>query len=79
MKTSIRKALALVVAFAMAGATLFSQEMSSLMFRKPVKSPEVTAEGVTFRFKGQKARMVQVSASCAIRRMCSSRETAQDI
>ena len=63
MKTSIRKALALVVAFAMAGATLFSQEMSSLMFRKPVKSPEVTAEGVTFRFKGQKARMVQVSAS----------------
>lgn len=61
MKTSIRKALAFVVAFAMAGATLFSQEMSSLMFRKPVKSPEVTAEGITFRFKGQKARMVQVS------------------
>ena len=63
MKTSLKKALVLIAAVAMTGATLFSQEMSSLMFRKPVKSPEVTAEGVTFRFKGQKARKVQVSAS----------------
>ena len=59
----MKRLLVLLAAVTMASSSLFSQEMSSLMFRKPVKSPEVTEEGVTFRFKGPKARKVQVSAS----------------
>ena len=44
----MKRLLVLLAAVTMASASLFSQEMSSLMFRKPVKSPEVTEEGVTF-------------------------------
>lgn len=63
MKTSLKKALIMIAAVTMTSTSIFSQEMSSLMFRKPVVSPEVTEAGVTFRFRGQKARKVQVSAS----------------
>jgi enterochelin esterase family protein len=62
MKSMIRKAALLIVAAAVS-TSMLAQEMTSLMYRKPVKSPEVTEEGVTFRFKGPKARKVQVSAS----------------
>lgn len=40
-----------------------AQEMNSLMFRAGVKSPEVTADSITFRFVAPKARKVEVSAS----------------
>ena len=40
-----------------------AQEMNSLMFRRPVASPELTENALTFRFRAPKARMVQVSAS----------------
>ena len=63
MKTALKKALLLIMAVTIAGTSVFAQEMSSLMFRRPVKSPEVTEQGVTFRFRGPKARKVQVSAS----------------
>ena len=62
MKTIIRKACMLIAAAALS-TSIFGQEMTSLMYRKPVKSPEVTEDGITFRFKGRKARKVQVSAS----------------
>lgn len=42
---------------------LDAQEANSLSFRAGLKSPEVTSEGVTFRFKAPKARRVQVSTS----------------
>lgn len=41
----------------------FAQEANSLMFRAGLKSPEVTTEGVTFRFRAPKARKVQVATS----------------
>ena len=47
----------------MACASLFAQEMHSLSFRRTVKSPEITEQGITFRFNAPKARKVQVSAS----------------
>lgn len=40
-----------------------AQEMSSLMFRARVKSPELSADSITFRFVAPKARKVSVSAS----------------
>ena len=40
-----------------------AQEMSSLMFRARVKSPELSADSITFRFVASKARKVSVSAS----------------
>ncbi len=40
-----------------------AQEMNSLMFRARVKSPELSADSVTFRFVAPKARVVSVSAS----------------
>ena len=40
-----------------------AQEMNSLMFRRPVVSPELTENALTFRFRAPKARMVQVSTS----------------
>ena len=63
MKTLLRKTALLIAAVTLAVATLSAQEMHSLMFRKPVKSPEVTEEGITFRLRAPKARKVQVSAS----------------
>ena len=63
MKTLLHKAITLVVTAAMTVATLNAQEMNSLMFRRAVKSPEVTEQGITFRFNAPKARKVQVSAS----------------
>lgn len=63
MKTLLRKTALLIAAVTLAAATLSAQEMHSLMFRKPVKSPEVTEEGITFRLRAPKARKVQVSAS----------------
>ena len=63
MKTLLRKTALLIAAVTLAAATLSAQEMHSLMFRKPVKSPEVTEDGITFRFRAPKARKVQVSAS----------------
>ena len=63
MNTLFKKAMLLIAAVTLAGSALSAQEMNSLMFRKPVKSPEVTEEGITFRFKAPKARKVQVSAS----------------
>ena len=63
MKTLLRKTALLIAAVTLAAASLSAQEMHSLMFRKPVKSPEVTEEGITFRLRAPKARKVQVSAS----------------
>ena len=63
MNTLFKKAMLLIAAVTLAGSALSAQEMNSLMFRKPVKSPEVTEDGITFRFKAPKARKVQVSAS----------------
>ena len=63
MKTLARKAILLIASMTMAATLLSAQEMHSLMFRKPVKSPEVTQDGITFRFRAPKARQVQVSAS----------------
>ena len=40
-----------------------AQEMNSLMFRARVKSPELSADSITFRFVAPKARKVSVSAS----------------
>ena len=40
-----------------------AQEMNSLMFRARVKSPELSADSITFRFVAPKARKVNVSAS----------------
>lgn len=57
MKTAVAAAMMMLCVSA------FSQEMNSLMFRRAVKSPEVTSEGITFRFNAPKARKVQVSAS----------------
>ncbi len=63
MNTLFQKAIQLIAAVTLASSALSAQEMNSLMFRKPVKSPEVTEDGITFRFKAPKARKVQVSAS----------------
>ncbi|MBR0322772.1 MAG: hypothetical protein IIX08_10320, partial [Bacteroidales bacterium] len=63
MTNSIKKTILLLAAVTMTSLTMFSQEMHSLMFRKAVKSPEVTEAGVTFRFNAPKARKVQVAAS----------------
>lgn len=63
MKTLLKKTAMLIASVTLAAATLSAQEMHSLMFRKPVKSPEVTEEGITFRLRAPKARKVQVSAS----------------
>jgi len=62
MKTILMKTAA-AAAMMMLCVSVFSQEMNSLMFRRTVKSPEVTAEGIVFRFNAPKARKVQVSAS----------------
>lgn len=63
MNTLLKKVLLLIAAMTLATYAISAQEMNSLMFRKPVKSPEVTENGITFRFKAPKARKVQVSAS----------------
>lgn len=63
MKTLLNKAITLVVTAAMTIATINAQEMNSLMFRRAVKSPEVTEQGITFRLRAPKARKVQISAS----------------
>ena len=63
MKTLLKKTTMLIASVTLAAATLSAQEMHSLMFRKPVKSPEVTEDGITFRLRAPKARKVQVSAS----------------
>jgi enterochelin esterase family protein len=59
----MKKAILVITAVILAASALSAQEMNSLMFRKPVTSPEVTESGITFRFKAPKARKVQVSAS----------------
>ena len=63
MNTLLKKTFLLIAAVTLAASAISAQEMNSLMFRKPVKSPEVTQSGITFRFKAPKARKVQVSAS----------------
>ena len=63
MNTLLKKTILLIAAVTLAASAISAQEMNSLMFRKPVKSPEVTQSGITFRFKAPKARKVQVSAS----------------
>ena len=47
----------------LAGLSAGAQEMNSLQFRARTVSPEVSADGITFRFAAPKARMVSVSAS----------------
>ncbi len=63
MNTLLKKAILIIAGITLAASALSAQEMNSLMFRKPVKSPEVTENGITFRFKAPKARKVQVSVS----------------
>lgn len=62
MKKMLMKAAATAVIM-LTSFSAFSQEMNSLMFRRSVKSPEITEEGITFRFTAPKARKVQVAAS----------------
>lgn len=62
MKKILMKTVA-VAAMMMLCVSVFAQEMHSLSFRRAVKSPEVTEQGITFRFNAPKARKVQVSAS----------------
>lgn len=62
MKKILMKTAA-VAAMMMLCVSAFAQEMHSLSFRRAVKSPEVTEQGITFRFNAPKARKVQVSAS----------------
>lgn len=57
------KRMFLIAAALIISAAAFAQEMNSLMFRAGVKSPEITQDGVTFRFVAPKARKVSVSAS----------------
>lgn len=40
-----------------------SQEMTSLLFRPPVQSPELSEEGLTLRYRAPKARQVSLMAS----------------
>lgn len=63
MNTLLKKAILIIAGITLAASALSAQEMNSLMFRKPVKSPEITENGITFRFKAPKARKVQISAS----------------
>ena len=46
MRTIIKKAALLLAAGTMACASLFAQEMHSLSFRRTVKSPEITEQGI---------------------------------
>lgn len=62
MKKMLMKAAATAVIM-LTSFSAFSQEMNSLMFRRGVKSPEITEQGITFRFTAPKARKVQVAAS----------------
>lgn len=62
MKKMLMKAAATAVIM-LTSFSAFSQEMNSLMFRRSVKSPEITEEGIIFRFTAPKARKVQVAAS----------------
>ena len=62
MKKMLMKAAATAVIM-LTSFSAFSQEMNSLMFRRSVKSPEITEQGITFRFTAPKARKVQVAAS----------------
>lgn len=58
-----RFGIILMAACILASVSSFAQEMNSLSFRAGSKSPEITAEGVTFRFRAPKARKVQVATS----------------
>ncbi|MBP5484097.1 MAG: hypothetical protein J6X99_07565 [Bacteroidales bacterium] len=40
-----------------------SQEMTSLLFRPPVQSPELSEEGLTLRYRAPKARQASLMAS----------------
>ena len=51
------------VGLLIAGGAVSAQEMNSLMFRKPVESPVVSQDNITFCFRAPKARVVSVSAS----------------
>lgn len=59
-RTSI---FAAAVAAALLTVSAFAQEASSLAFRKPVTSPEISESTITFRFSAPKARQVQLSGS----------------
>lgn len=59
----MRKIAAIITAVLLGSAAMSAQELGSFMFGNRPKSPEITAEGVTFRFTAPKARKVQVSAS----------------
>lgn len=59
----MRKIAAIITAVLLGSAAMSAQELGSFMFGSRPKSPEITAEGVTFRFTAPKARKVQVSAS----------------
>ena len=63
MKNLLKKTVMLIAAASIAAVTSSAQEMHSLMFRKSVKSPEITEDSITFRLRAPKARKVQVSAS----------------
>lgn len=49
--------------FSLASATVGAQEANSLRTHANIKSPEVTANEITFRFNSPKARTVQVATS----------------
>lgn len=42
-----------------------SQEMTSLLFRPPVQSPELSEEDIALRYRAPKARQVSLMASWA--------------
>ena len=56
-----------------------AQEMNSLMFRAPVKSPEFSEGSVVFRYRAPKARAVSLSASWGGYRPIPMTQDAQGI
>lgn len=63
MGSFLKKAILAISTMTVMSVSAFSQEMQSLMFRAAVKSPEITSEGITFRFRAPKAVKVSVSGS----------------
>ncbi|MBE6222746.1 MAG: glycosyl hydrolase [Bacteroidales bacterium] len=71
----------ITIALLAAGLALSAaaQEMNSLMFRAPVKSPELSEGSVVFRYRAPKARAVSLSASFGGYRPIPMTQDAQGI
>lgn len=56
-----------------------SQEMTSLLFRPPVQSPELSEEDITLRYRAPKARQVSLMASWAGYRPVPMQQDAEGV